>query len=230
MAELVAVDSLEFDPAFYPRMKPSDYHIHEIVNAMEGGNELPPIVADRATRKIIDGVHRWNAAIKRELAEIAVEWRDYTSETEMFKDAVLLNSVHGLNFGARDKLKVIEIGQQFGLKEIDVAGLLRTSESYIKAIMPRYATVQADAKATKLERLPLKASTRHLSGQTITPAQADAIRGNAPGTSYLLVVRQLLSAVKNDLLPPAEQNPVLWGELTELRDALNDLSIPVAAE
>ena len=181
MAELTAVATLEFDPALYPRIGISEYHVGEIAKAMEGGHELPPVVADRKTRKLVDGTHRWHAAIRKGIEEIACEFRDYDSEADMFRDACLLNSAHGLNFTARDKLKVIEVGQKFGLKELDFAMLLRTSESYIKAIMPRYAQAPTDEKAKKFEKVPLKASTRHLSGKTITPQQADAIKGNAPG-------------------------------------------------
>ena len=224
MAELTPVATLEFDAALYPRIEVSDYHVGEIARAMQGGHALPPVIADRKTRKLIDGTHRWHAAIKAGIEEIACEFRDYANEAEMFKDACLLNSAHGLNFTARDKLKVIEIGQQFGLKELDFAMLLRTSESYIKAIMPRYATVQPGQKTKKIEKVPLKASTRHLSGKTITPQQADAIKGNAPGTSYLLVTRQLISALENDLLPPSEDHPVLWEELARLAGLLSSLT------
>lgn len=227
MAELTPVATLEFDPALYPRIEVSDFHVNEIAKAMEGGHALPAVVADRRTRKLIDGTHRWRAAIKLGVEEIACEFRDYDSDVEMFKDACLLNSANGLNFTARDKLKVIEIGQQLGLKELDFAMLLRTSESYIKALMPRYATVQPGQKSEKAKKIPLKASTRHLSGKTITPKQADAISGNAPGTSYLLVVRQLISALENDLLPPQEDHPVLWDELARLTQLLETVTAAV---
>ena len=227
MAELTPVATLEFDPALYPRIEVSDYHVGEIARAMQGGHVLPPVIADRKTRKIVDGTHRWHAAIKAGIEEIACEFREYADEAEMFKDACLLNSANGLNFTARDKLKVIEVGQQFGLKELDFAMLLRTSESYIKAIMPRYATVQPSSEAKKIKKIPLKASTRHLSGKTITPQQADAIKGNAPGTSYLLVVRQLISALENDLLPPQADHPVLWNELARLAQLLEAVTATV---
>jgi hypothetical protein len=228
MADMAPVVSLEFDRDLYPRIEVSDFHVAEIIRTLEGGHDLPPVIADRASRKLVDGAHRWHAAIKRQAEEIAVEWRDYASDEEMFKDACLLNSAHGLNFTARDRLKVIEVGQKFGLKELDFSMLLRTSESYIKTIMPRIAYVPGAGQ--KMERVPLKASTRHLSGQTITPQQSDAIKGNAPGTSYLLVTRQLISALENALLPPQESHPVLWDELSHLADLLDEIEFTVPAE
>lgn len=225
MSDLVPVAELNLDMRLYPRAKVSDSHIAEIARAMDAGEVLPPIIVCRASKRIADGAHRWTAAVRRKTETIAVDWRDYASEHELFRDAVLLNSGHGLNFSPYDRLKVIEIGQSFGLKEIDLAGMLRTSPSYIKALMPRYATVSEQQKkgsAPRVSRVPLKASTRHLSGQTITPAQADAIRGSAPGTSYLLVIRQLTSALRNDLLPTPEQHPLLWTELAALGSLITD--------
>lgn len=230
MPELAEVSSLEWDQTLYPRKAVNDVHVAELMRVMEGGHELPPIICDRATRRIADGLHRWHAAIRKSMDEIAVEWRDYANDKEFFRDAVLLNTAHGLNLTAYDRLKVIEIGERFGLKELDLAGMLRTSPSYIKALMPRYANVAAarsngEDTTERMRKVPLKASTRHFSGRTITPEQADAIRGNAPGTSYLLVTRQLISAIEHGLLPPEDVHPVLWQEIRKLRDLLARLTV-----
>lgn len=221
-AELVAVTSLEFDRELYPRIDVSEYHIGELVRAMDGGHELPPVVACRRTRKLVDGVHRWNAAIKKEVELIPVEWRDYANDTELFRDACILNTGRGLDLTAQDRLKVLQVGERLGLRELDFVQVLKTSPSYIRALMPRFATVSDDpTQPERARKIPLKASTRHLSGTTITPQQADAIRGNAPGTSYLLVVRQLASGLENNLLPPPDQHPVLWDEITRLSQLIN---------
>jgi hypothetical protein len=232
MSELVPVAELNLDMGLYPRNSVSEAHVTELARVMEGGHELPAIVACRATKRIADGAHRWTAAVRRGSETIAVDWRDYADDKAFFRDAVLLNSGQGLNFTSYDRLKVITVGREFGLKEIDLAGLLRTSPSYIKALMPRYAVMTEDQKRGKAERtsrVPLKASTRHLSGQTITPKQADAIRGNAPGTSYLLTVRQLASALENDLLPPPGQHPALWQELEQLGEMIAAAAAATAA-
>lgn len=232
MSELAPVTDFQLDMRLYPRAAVSEAHVGELVRVMDGGHELPAIIACRATRRIADGAHRWTAAVRRKAEAILVDWRDYATDEDFFRDAVLLNSGQGLNFTSYDRLKVIEVGQSFGLKEIDLAGLLRTSPSYIKALMPRYAQVTEEQKkgqAPRVRRVPLKASTRHLSGKTITPRQADAIAGNAPGTSYLLTVRQLISALQNDLFPPPDQHPVLWQELARLGALIAEAAVPVTS-
>ncbi len=68
-------------------------------------------------------------------------------------------------------------------------------------------------------RQALKSPVRHLSGTVITQEQAEAIQG-APGQSYLLTTRQLISAVKFKLLPPKADHPTLWDELKVLHQIL----------
>lgn len=219
MSELAPVAELVLDEKLYPRAAVSDAHVRDIARAMDGGHMLPPVIVWRKNNKIADGAHRWSAAVLRKVEFIAVEYRDYESDEAFFRDAVLLNSNQGLNFSPYDRLKVIELGEQFGLRVLDLADLLHTSESYIKTLAPRYATVteaDKDGKIQRVQHVPLKGSVRHLKGQDITPAQEEAIRGSAPGTSYLLLTRQLISALENDLLPPSEQHPVLWEELRRL--------------
>ena len=228
MTEPVSVSDLVVREDLYPRNAVSDYHVAQLTKVMDGGHSLPPITVWRDNLWIADGVHRWTAAVRRGDETIDVEWRDYADDEAFFRESCLLNSGHGLGFTARDRLKIIEMGQQYGLKELDFATLLRTSESYIKTLMPRYAWVDAarqagtDTLTSAKRRVPLKASTRHLSGTSITPAQADAIAGNAPGTSYLLVVRQLIGGLENDLLPPPDTHRVLWLELARLSDLIRE--------
>jgi hypothetical protein len=56
----------------------------------------------------------------------------------------------------------------------------------------------------------------------ITKDQKEAME-RAPGQSYLLTTRQLLDAIKYDLLPPQSKHPRLWEELKALRDALDKI-------
>ena len=128
----------------------------------------------------------------------------------------MYNTGVGLKLGQEDSLKVIEISERLGLKEIDIAGMLRTSIAYLRVLKPRYATVQGAVEGVKeLRRIPLKGSVRHLAGQTISAEQANAM-ARAPGPSYLLSVNQVLDALNYDLLPPEDNHPALWDSLRTL--------------
>ena len=229
-ARQIAVADLVFDENLYPRQHVDTMHVTSLFRAMEGGSKLPPIVVCRSTKKIIDGVHRYHVALRAEAKTIAAELRDYQNDAERFKDAVLLNSAQGLRLRETDAVRVITLGESLGLKELDLAGMLRTSVTHLRALKPRYATVdRAFAEGGgKLQKIPLKSSVRHLAGETISAEQADAMR-SAPGSSYMLAVRQLTGAVQYDLLPPADKHPSLWAELKTLRDLLDSVLSKQAA-
>jgi ParB-like nuclease domain len=143
----IKVADLVFDPDLYPRQHVDTQRIASLIRAIEGGSKLPPIVVCRSTRKIVDGVHRHQVALRTEQPTIAVEFRDYANDAERYKDAVLLNSAHGLPFREVDKLRIIAVGESLGLKEIDLAGMLRTSLTHVQALKPRYATVDKSLTA-----------------------------------------------------------------------------------
>jgi ParB-like nuclease domain len=219
MSEFVPLSQLVYDEQIYPRQDVNEQHVRTLQQAIEGGHDLPPIVVDKASNRIIDGVHRWQATTRLGRDQILVEFRSYNSEAELFKDAVLLNSASKLPLDSYDKLKVIEIGTSLGLKELDLSAVLRTSVQHLRSLKPRFATVEeAQDGVQALRRVALKAPVRHLRDKQITASQAAAIRGGyVPGQSYLLTVRQLITALELDLLPPASEHPTLWSELRRLK-------------
>jgi hypothetical protein len=229
-AQQIKLEDLVFDEALYPRTHVDTQNITSLVRAMEGGSKLPPIVVCRSTKKIIDGVHRYQAALRVEAKTIAAELRDYKNDAERLQAAAVLNATHGLRLREADRLKVIALAESLGLKELDMAGMLRTSIEHIQALKPRYAVLDRahTAKGGKLQKIPLKGSVRHLAGETISAAQAGAI-SSAPGSSYMLAVRQLKDAIQYELLPPPDSHPSLWAELQTLRDLLGDILSKQAA-
>lgn len=213
----IPIEKLVFSDDLYPRTGVDEMHIRQFERAMEAGITLPPIVVAKGTFIIVDGVHRYHAHLRRNVAKIAAVVKAYKDDADLWHDAVLFNTGVGLKLGQDDSLKVIEISERFGLKEIEVAGLLRTSIAHLRALKPRYATIEdAAADVSKLRRVGLKGSVRHMAGETISGDQASAI-GRAPGTSYLLLTNQLLDAFRFNLLPPPEKHPSLWLALSQLQ-------------
>jgi hypothetical protein len=224
-----AADLIE-DFALYPRHHVSDFHVGEICRAIEGGTEMPPIVACRRTKRIVEGFHRRRAYLKLGISKIEVEFRDYDSDSEHWQDAIRLQP-KGLNFDPRDELRIMQISMdKFKLSEEYIAQMLKTSVSHLRKIKPRFATVQEAEQAKsamrrkparKPERIALKGSTRHLSGQTITRRQADA-NERAPGLPYQALVSQIIDGLRNSLVPSPAENPRLWERLEELATEISN--------
>lgn len=220
--QMIALEKLVFNEGLYPRTGMDDQHVRQFERAMEAEVILPPIVVAKGSNIIVDGVHRYHAHLRRGEKKIAAIFKIYKDDQELFRDAVLLNSGVGLKLGQDDCLKVISVAEHLGMKDIDIAGILRTSIAHLRALKPRFATIEeAVAGVQKLRRIPLKGSVRHLAGGRITKEQEKAM-GSAPGQSYLLTANQLLDALKHDLIPSREQHLSLWIALTELASLISE--------
>ncbi len=226
MPERVALDALVLRRDLYPRQDLSEGNISRIKQIRDAGKKMDPIVACRNTNIILDGAHRVTEARRRGDPDIEVEYRDYTTDADRFDAAVRLNTNHGLSLTPHDRLRCIEIGQTLGVREMDLADALAVSTTYLRSIKPRFATVtEATEEGGILRRkVPLKGSVRHLSGADITREQEREILGGAPGTPYLMAVRQLIRAFDLDLLPPLEQHPALWEDLAVLGGRITSLT------
>ena len=219
----IALSELKFDEDIYPRQNIDEQHIKQMCCALEGGIVLPPIIVERKTKRIVDGVHRYHAALRREAKRIDCVLKEYKTEADLFKEAVMLNTGIGLKLGTDDTLHVIQVAERLHLKEIDLCAILRTSISHLRTIQNRFGTLEQTIKGVKqLRKIPLKGSIRHLAGSKLTQEQVDAME-SAPGQSYLLSVRQLLDACEHRLLPPQNKHPTLWSELQKLADVLGAL-------
>lgn len=127
-AERVAVASLVQDWDLYPRTSVDPIHVADLLQVLKSGGFLPPVVADRATRKVVDGWHRL-AAIRRYVgndvkAETDVLWRDYQDDAEVFADAIRLNAGHGRKLSPFDRARCIMKAEELGLDPVTIASVL----------------------------------------------------------------------------------------------------------
>jgi ParB-like chromosome segregation protein Spo0J len=216
----VPLKDLVFKEDLYPRPHVDPIHIRELEHAMEGGSVLPPITVAQGSNIIVDGAHRVRAHQNQGRTEITAIIKAYKDDAELWRDAIALNAGVGLKLGVKDQLRILDISARLGVEETELSKLLKTSLEHLRKIKPRYATVQdAMDDVGKLRRIPLKGSTRHLSGETISSEQAAAI-GRAPGPSYLLAINQLLDALEYNLLPPPDSHPALWAKLQDLAQVI----------
>jgi len=209
---------LVFDARFYPRSSVNPLHVRVLEHALEGGAQLPPVIvaANCIPNVLVDGRHRVEAYKAQGRKTIAAILKTYANEQEILNDATSENAAHGLPYTPLDKVRILQLYENMGVGEIELARVLQTSPDYLRKLKPRYANLEeTDEGVTKLRRVALKSSVRHLSGETITAEQAAAMK-SAPGVSYLLAANQLRDALIYDLLPPQERHPALWSALAEL--------------
>ncbi|OXM45181.1 ParB/RepB/Spo0J family partition protein [Amycolatopsis alba] len=96
--EVVPIDSLL--PADSPRTAGENYEHAQVL--AESDAILPPIVVHRPSMRIIDGMHRWRAAVLRGQREIRAQFFE-GDEKDAFVIAVEVNVSHGLPLSLADR-------------------------------------------------------------------------------------------------------------------------------
>lgn len=124
--EQVPGNRLQWDETLYPRAKVSYSHVGDLVEAILAGAILPPIVADRQTCVIVDGVHRWMAyrQLRSTSGRVDVEWQDYPTRAALFEDAVRRNAGHGRRLGPSDRRRAVARAAALAMDPAQLASAL----------------------------------------------------------------------------------------------------------
>jgi hypothetical protein len=212
----------------YPRRETgvNSQHVASLVESIKAGYGMliPPVVAEKRTYRLTDGWHRVPAWLKACGPDVEIDavLRTYASNTAALAEAVTLNALHGRPLNEIDKRRVVLMLAEGGMSEGQIAKVLYVTPSSVQRLEVLIAhTVRGSTTGVSVETgesIPLKASTAHFRGRTMTMEQARAQR-SAPGTNYGLLVRQLSDALEFHLLD-WESGPLV-SALRRLRDLLN---------
>ena len=212
LAELVE------DTDLYPRHCVDGMHVSYLENAILSGAQLPRIVADKSSKRIVDGWHRRRAyqRVLGEAGEIEVEFIDYKDEAAMVFDAVRLNASHGRRLERIDQTRCVIMLRSRNYSDADIKVALNTTDDGIRRLTVRMATTASGSSSAVpgTNRIALKVSAKHLVNRELTPDQERAHK-MFPGTSFLLTSRQLIAALQNDMLNFDDERLVV--SLHELR-------------
>jgi len=215
LAELVE------DMDLYPRHAVDMSHVQALVFAMESGANLPAITVDRKSKRITDGWHRARA-YKRFLgpeAVVDVNLIDYANEAAMKFDAAERNATHGRRLDAIDRTRCVVMLRAAGFNDSQISTALHVPESRVEKLAVKVATGPKGSRsaAPGTQSIALKRSVAHLAGEKLTKSQVDA-HGMLPGTSFLLIARQLSAAIRENMVNLDDEK--LVEQLRSLRDLL----------
>ncbi len=214
---LVAASTLVEDLDFYPRASVDATHVADIVRAMEAGIKLPPVVADRESKRLADGWHRRRAALKLlgPTAEIEVFWQDYANDAELYEDAVQRNADHGRKLTTYDHVRIAIRSRELGMPPTRIAAILHRTEAYVDHISVRVA------QTTDGETIALKRPMVRLAGTTLTPQQ-ESMNRRSSGWSVGYHAQQLIGHLEANTI---ELTPELIATLVQLRELLFGLDL-----
>jgi len=215
LSELV----LDFD--LYPRGGVDSHHVGEIAAAIEAGSVMPPLVVDKKSKRIVDGVHRWKAyrRLFDEDHEVQCVEKTYKNEGEMLLDAMRFNASHGRALTQHDKTHCLILGEKYNLSVEAIAQALNLTTSRIGALQ----TGRIGKIGTR--KFALKQTIRHMAGQNMTALQETA-NEKLSGMNQLFYVNQIKTLIENDLIDM--NNSELLDGLNSLRSLLDSLFRKVA--
>ncbi|TET67570.1 MAG: hypothetical protein E3J56_12670 [Candidatus Aminicenantes bacterium] len=209
----IAISRLILDFNLYPRHTIDDQHVHYIIEAMKSNGNLPPIIADKESKRVVDGFHRVTATKKLygENAKINVIFKTYHDEGEIFRDAMRYNADHGRMLTKYDRVRCLLVADELGIEPENVAKDLKMS---LQAV----GELRAD-RVGKLNHddIPIKRTIRHMAGRQLTDEQV-RVNKDLSGMPQLFYVNQLIKILRADLLD--RQNEQLLIGLRELRQLI----------
>jgi hypothetical protein len=200
---------LDFD--LYPRNDVSSAQVTSLVDAIESGFDLPPIIADAKSKRVVDGFHRHKAYTRCKIEEVRVELREYENDGTLFADAVRLNRGHGRTLDPYDIKRAIDKLTTLGFAKEAIAGIVRMPLPRMDEIVKGFAHNAAG------DAVPLKGGTHHLAGTEVTAGQEKGI-GRVSGMNATFHAKQLILMLEQGLYKSTPAFEEAMDRLTELWD------------
>ncbi len=210
VAGVVAVPVLSLRPADSPRLNGEDKA--HIARLAEMETSLPPILVDRHTMRVIDGMHRLMAASLQGRETINVRFFD-GGEADVFLRAVQENVAHGLPLSQADRRAAAEriiashphmsdraIGHSVGLAAKTVAAIRRSSS---EEVPQSNARVGRDGKVRPLDSGIGRRRAAELLAQQPDASLRDVARAAGISPATVLDVRKRLERGE----PPVPAKP-----------------------
>ena len=213
---LIGVTEVVLDFDVYPRTEVDSQHVRYIKDVIESGHELPPIVIDAKTKRVVDGFHRVKAYQKllgKETKIQAIE-KKYKDDGELFADAIRYNAQHGSNLTTYDRVHCLMKAIELGVSDASLADCLRVDITKIGSLK-----IDRTAKTNGLV-IPIKRTIAHMAGQKLTQNQVSANR-KLSGMQQTFYIYQIITLIDNDLVDTENEN-VIKG-LKRLQKLLDEL-------
>jgi hypothetical protein len=186
----------DFD--LYPRSAVDSVHVNEIIAAMEAGIEMPAIIVDEESLRIIDGFHRVRATLRvyGDDAEIEADLRSYPSKKEMYLDAIRYNRGRGKDLNGAEMTGAILKGSEMRISIETLASVCGITQEKVRNII---GVKSVEVKNSGGTRIALHRSVQHMSGKAVSSKQAEVIE-RSPGQPMTLLLRQLNDLIETDLV------------------------------
>jgi hypothetical protein len=177
MVDMVRLGELVIDYGILPRSAVNFAHVGTLKNAALAGVSFPPIIAERSTKRVVDGLHRYTMYVQLygEEHEVEVEFRDFADENELWLAAVEANATHGLAYTTYDRRRILVEAERRGIsREVISSAIKMPVEKADKKLATGSAFVKTPAGDR--HRVPLRTGLKKLAGHDLSKRQEEANR------------------------------------------------------
>ena len=212
--EQIPLENLIVDFTIYPRNEVSSQTVTGLVDALECGDELPPITVCKKTNRVVDGVHRLEAHKRLKHETISAILKTYKSEAELFAEAVRLNRGHGRALDSYDIKKAIARLGEYGYSKEQIGEIVRVPLAKVEDTTRGFAVAQKGG-----ESIPLKNGLHQFAGERITKQQQQVVE-HYSGMEGAYHARQLIMLLDADMwkrtpqfIEAMDRLTVLWNDI-----------------
>ena len=198
-AVTIKASELVEDFDLYPRGDVDGQHVLSLVQAIESGVTLPPVIACKKTKRIVDGFHRRRAFLRYygDDATIPVVLKTYKSDAELYAEAMMANSAHGRRLTSVDYSRAMTKGRALGLDDATIAKCLHLTIDKVTELV-----IDRSAKVGRVT-VPIKRTIQHMAGKTLTREQA-AANDKLSGMNQQFYANQLITLIESGLLDKSD--------------------------
>jgi hypothetical protein len=169
--EVVSLSAIRRDPRLRCRVSMNQSTIATYVERIKAGDHVPALDVFNIEQVyfLVDGWHRYSAALKLGLASIQVRVRQGTWQ-EAIRFALQANWRHGLQLSNRGKRRMVEIAVRElpGESDQTIADCCKVRDTFVAKVRSQLATVANCGKRTRRDgrarKLPAKRSMRQAAG------------------------------------------------------------------
>lgn len=191
----ISLDKIVIDDEFYPRNSVSEVHVKRLQLAIQTGSQLPPLVLEAKTHRLVDGRHRLDAYKSEGVESVEVVEKVYANEADFFADAVRYNIGHGEPLDQYAIKSAIIRLDEYGYSRDKICELIRIPVEQIEKITKGFAISAETGKP-----MALKGGLSHLAGHRLDSDQQQVNRHYSGGKA-VFYLRQLCNMLENEMWP-----------------------------
>lgn len=204
----VRIGDIGFDEELLKLRPINAYIVSRYRQSYRSGANMPKVILDKATLKVVSGNHRTTAMLEEygEDYEVEVEVRDYATRRELLEDFTRENVAHGFPLEGVSRAKIAHALVQNGATAEEIAQLFNVA---VKRIVEWCGlTVSVVGGKTKKGITEIIKRGPDIVGDTITREQYETHMARDRGISAQAQAEQIIRWLRNGWIKPEDTRSI----------------------